>query len=106
MSNYSLFTCENGGKYLIPKEEMLTDEAMPLHHKLYLSETLIKDGDHSCYRYRLCSADMTRFVDTLEYGVECPRCHGRLRLCGMPVDAYTHGLYKCRHCDEDMRGRD
>ncbi|MBR3473949.1 MAG: hypothetical protein IKH34_02655 [Oscillospiraceae bacterium] len=57
------------------------------------------DGHHK-YRYRLHTKEPTRFEDTLEYDIGCPRCTSQLRLCGRPLDAYDHGLYKCQVCDK------
>ena len=56
-------------------------------------------------RYRLRTCDPTRFVETLDYDIECPHCHDQLRLCGMAVDAMTHGLYRCKRCDDEAERR-
>ena len=71
-----------------------------------MTEYLTKDDRRKVYyRYRLRTCDPTRFTDTLEYDLKCPHCNGDLRLCGLPLDATTHGLYKCRRCDEATERR-
>ena len=105
MANYSLFAFKKGGKYLMSKEEMVSDEYMPERFPMYLTDSIVKEDDHIMFRYRLRPADMVRFTDTLEFDIECPKCHDKMRLCGLPVDAYTHGLYKCRRCDAEAKRR-
>ena len=46
-----------------------------------------------------------RTAETLDYDIECPHCHDQLRLCGMAVDAMTHGLYRCKRCDDEAERR-
>ena len=105
MSNYALYPYKQGGKCLHPKNEWITAEYMPERFKIYMTDKVIEDGYKLFRRYRLRTAEPTRFTDTLEYDIECPYCRDKLRFCGMPVDAYTHGLYKCRRCDETEERR-
>lgn len=104
MSTYVLNAYKKGGNYLIPTATMNTEEYVRESHGLSLGESLVKDKDGvTVHRYRLFSKDYTRFTDTLDYDIQCPHCRNTLRLCGMPVDANTHGLYKCRTCDNERR---
>ena len=71
-----------------------------------LPEHIFGNEDGKLYRrYRLRTCDPTRFVETLDYDIECPHCHDQLRLCGMAVDAMTHGLYRCKRCDDEAERR-
>lgn len=105
MRNYTFYNYK-GGKTLFPKNDWLTEEYLAEHEKIFMTEYLTKDDRRKVYhRYRLRTCDPTRFTDTLEYDLKCPHCNGNLRLCGLPLDATTHGLYKCRHCDEATERR-
>lgn len=100
MSSYSLHPYIKGGHFLLSRHEFIVEESMPDHFSVYMTDSLVKDGSAIYFRYRLHTSDVMRFTDTLEYDIQCPRCSDKLRLCGMPADAYTHGLYKCPTCDE------
>lgn len=101
MSVYTLHPYKKGGNYLMPGATMNTEEYVRDTYSLSLVESLVEDEDgDTVHRYRLYSKDYMRFTDTLDYDIGCPRCQSSLRLCGLPVDANTHGLYKCRACDE------
>lgn len=105
MRNYTFYNYK-GGKTLFPKNDWLTEEYLAEHEKIFMTEYLAKDERRKIYhRYRLRTCDPTRFTDTLEYDLKCPHCSGDLRLCGLPLDATTHGLYKCRRCDEATERR-
>lgn len=71
-----------------------------------MTEHLV-DNDGKLYRrYRLRTCDPTRFVETLDYDIECPHCHGiSFASAGMAVDAMTHGLYRCKRCDDEAERR-
>ncbi len=93
MTNYTFVNYKNT-KSLIPKEIRLAEEHLSETEPLFMTEHLV-DNDGKLYRrYRLRTCDPPRFVETLDYDIECPRCHNQLRLCGMAVDAMTHGLYR------------
>jgi ribosomal protein L37AE/L43A len=97
------FTNYNGGKLLIPKNAMLTEEYLMDHGRLFMTEIPVKDDWGRTYRrYRLKSGEAMRFSNTLEYDIECPNCHDKMRICDLPMDRHTHGLYKCRRCDEKV----
>lgn len=95
-----------GGNYLQPNEAFKTEEYLSEHESRFLSEYLV-EGNHGRFysRYRFRTCEPTRFADTLEYNIRCPHCQDKLRLCGLPVDSLTHGLYKCRRCDEEKERR-
>ena len=98
--------CTKGGKTLFPKNDWLTEAHLAEHEKIFMTEYLANDDRRKVYhRYRLRTCDPTRFTETLEYDLKCPHCNGDLRLCGLPLDATTHGLYKCRRCDEATERR-
>ena len=102
MSSFAFFTHNKGGTVLFPKNDLLSEEYLAEHARLYMTDHLARDdGGRTYFRYRLKSCGPMRFTDTLEYDIKCPRCHGDLRLCGMPLDSTTHGLYKCRRCDKE-----
>ena len=101
MGNYSLHNYK-GGKRLFPKNEWLTEEYLEEHEPFFMTEQFVKDGFKTYSRFRFRTCEPMRFTDTLEYDLECPRCRGTLRLCDMPRDVKTHGLYKCRRCDDEM----
>ena len=104
MTNYTFVNYKNT-KSLIPKEVWLTAEHLSETEPLFMTKHLI-DNDGKLYRrYRLRTCDPTRFVETLDYDIECPHCHDQLRLCGMAVDAMTHGLYRCKRCDDEAERR-
>ena len=106
MNNYRLIAYKKGGKYMIPNNAWRTEEYLEQHCSLFMTEHLVKgDWGRTYHRYRLRTCEPTRFTDTLEYDIECPVCHDRLRLCGLPLDSTTHGLYKCRHCDKEAERR-
>ena len=106
MENYTLSAYKKGGHYLIPKNAWKTEEYMAEHEKLFLTDYLVKGNwDRTYHRYRLRTCEPTRFTDTLEYDIECPQCHDKLRLCGLPLDSTTHGLYKCTSCDKRVERR-
>ena len=101
MSIYTLNPYKKGSNYLMPGPTMNTEEYIRDTCSLSLGESLATDENgNTVHRYRLYSKDYMRFTDTLDYDISCPQCHSQLRLCGLPVDANTHGLYKCRACDE------
>ena len=105
MRNYTFYNYK-GGKTLFPKNDCLTEAYLAEHEKIFMTEYLANDDWRKVYhRYRLRTCDPTRFTDTLEYDLKCPHCNGDLRLCGLPLDATTHGLYKCRRCDEATERR-
>lgn len=106
MSSFTFYTYNKGAKVLFPKDAMRTEEYLAEHERLFMTDHLAKDDRGKNYfRYRLKSCEPMRFTDTLEYDIKCPRCHGDLRLCGMPLDSMTHGLYKCRRCDKEIERR-
>ena len=83
----------------------LTNQRKIIYEYAVMTEHLV-DNDGKLYRrYRLRTCDPTRFVETLDYDIECPHCHDQLRLCGMAVDAMTHGLYRCKRCDDEAERR-
>ena len=101
MKAYPLSAYKKGGHYLIPQNTFNTDEYDREHNCLCLREIIENDGyGRTQARYRLYSRDYMRFTDTLEYDIQCPRCGSTLRLCGLPLDANNHGLYKCRNCSK------
>lgn len=101
MKTYPLNAYKKGGHYLIPQNTVNTDEYLREHNDLCLREIIESDEyGHTQAKYRLYSRDYMRFTDTLEYDIQCPRCRSTLRLCGMPVDANNHGLYKCPNCNK------
>ena len=101
MSSFTFYTYKKGSNTLFPKNASRTEEYLADHERIFMTDHLVKDDRGRTYfRYRLKSRDPMRFTDTLEYDIKCPRCQGDLRLCGMPLDSTTHGLYKCRRCDE------
>lgn len=105
MNSYTFYTYR-GGKILFPKNEWLTEEHLAAHRKFFMTEHFVDDDWGKTYRrYRLRTGEPTRFVDTLEYDIICPHCNNDLRLCGLPLDSTTHGLYRCRHCDEENERR-
>ena len=104
MSNYT-FVKYPGGNYLLSKECWKTEDYLAENADLFMCEHLVKDRGRLYSRYRVRSCKPMRFTDTLEYDIECPHCHDKLRLCGMPVDSTNHGLYKCRRCDDETRKR-
>ena len=105
MRNYTLIAYK-GGNYLLPREAFKTEEYLSEHEPRFLSEYHVKgSGSKSFRRYRFCTCEPTRFSDTLEYDIRCPHCQDTLRLCGLPIDSLTHGLYKCRRCDEETERR-
>ena len=106
MKTYPLLAYKKGGTYLIPTSTWNTDEYLREHNDLCLQEHLVNDGHGNMQRrYRLFSRNYMRFADTLEYDIKCPHCNNKLRLCGNPVDANYHGLYKCRVCDNERSAR-
>ena len=101
MTAYPLIVPEKG-KYLHPVSCSNTAEFVMEERSVCLVEHLVVEGyGRYKYRYRLHTKEPTRFEDTLEYDIGCPRCQGHLRLCGRPLDAYDHGLYKCPICEKD-----
>lgn len=100
MSSYALHPYKTGGKVLRPQNVLISEEYMPRSFGIYLTDSLIKDGYQHYYRYRLHTSEPKRFLDTMEYDIECPHCSGKLKLCGYPIDEYTHGEYSCPRCDE------
>ena len=89
------------GKYLTPVSTSNTAEYVMENHSVSLVEHLVEEGyGRYKYRYRLHTQEPNRFEATLEYDIGCPRCQGHLRLCGRPLDAYDHGLYKCPICEK------
>lgn len=101
MTNYTFVNYKNT-KSLIPKEVWLTAEHLSETEPLFMTEHLV-DNDGKLYRrYRLRTCDPTRFVETLDYDIECPHCHDQLRLCGMAVDAMsaTTGAFCAPAADE------
>lgn len=106
MNNYTLSAYKKGGSYLIPINTWKTEEYLAEHERRFMTEYLVKDERGRTYhRYRLRTCEPTRFADTLEHDIECPYCRDKLRLCGLPLDSTTHGLYKCRRCDEKAERR-
>ena len=106
MNNYTLTAYKKGGTYLIPMNAWKTEEYLAEHEPRFMTEYLAKgDWGRNYRRYRLRTCEPTWFADTLEYDIECPYCRDKLRLCGLPLDSTTHGLYKCKSCDkrEDRR---
>ena len=100
MNAYPLIVPEKG-KYLAPVSTSNTADYVKETRDMSLLEHVVDDGNgHHKYRYRLLTKEPTRFEDTLEYDIGCPRCTSQLRLCGRPLDAYDHGLYKCPVCDK------
>lgn len=100
MKVYGLFVPAEG-KYLAPKSSGNTDEFVMENNDMCLVEHCVDAGYGKYkYRFRLHTGQPARFEDTLEYDIACPRCHTYLRLCGRPLDAYDHGLYKCPACDK------
>ena len=68
------FTNYNGGKVLQPKNEMLTEEYLMNHGKLFMTEMLVKDSwGRTYHRYRLMSGEPMRFSSTLEYDIRSAR---------------------------------
>ena len=105
MRNYT-FSTYKGGKTLFPQDAWKVEEYLAEHERRFMTEYYVKDDRGRTYsRYRFRTCDPTRFADTLEYDIECPHCHDKLRLCGLPLDSVTHGLYKCRRCDEKVERR-
>lgn len=104
MSNYTLVNFKDRN-YLRPKHSWQTQDYLAEHETLFMTEHFIENGCKHYSRYRVRSCEPIRFTDTLEYDIECPHCHDKLRLCGLPVDSTTHGLYKCRRCDEETDDR-
>ena len=100
MSAYGLII-PSRGRYTRPTHSFSTEEYVKAHNTMCLIDRLI-DGPHGQlkHRYRLHTREATRFEDTLEYDIACPRCSGMLRLCGGPLDYYDQGLYKCDICDK------
>jgi len=100
MNAYPLIVPEKG-KYLAPVSTSNTADYVRETRDMSLIEHVVDDGNgHHKYRYRLHTKEPTRFEDTLEYDIGCPRCTSQLRFCGRPLDAYDHGLYKCPVCDK------
>lgn len=100
MKAYALYVPPKG-KHLTPKDGLNTAEFVLENNDMSLVEHCVEAGyGQYKYRYRLHSQHPVRFEDTLEYDIACPRCHTCLRLCGRPLDAYDHGLYKCPTCDK------
>ena len=99
MNAYPLIVPEKG-KYLAPVSTSNTADYVKETRDMSLIEHVVDDGNgHHKHRYRLHTKEPTRFEDTLEYDIGCPQCTSQLRLCGRPLDAYDHGLYKCPVCD-------
>lgn len=74
MTNYTFVNYKNT-KSLIPKEVWLTAEHLSETEPLFMTEHLV-DNDGKLYRrYRLRTCAPTRFVETLDYDIECPHCH-------------------------------
>lgn len=105
MKSY-IFSNYKGGKTLYPKDSWNVEEYLAEHESRFMTEYDVKDEHGKTYkRYRFRTCDPAKFVDTLEYDIECPHCHDKLRLCGLPLDSLNHGLYKCRRCDEKAERR-
>ena len=104
MKNYYLNAYKRGN-YMVPNEALLNDEYMESHCSVFLSEFYVKDGSRVYNRYRLRTSKPEGYVDTFEYDIKCPHCQDTLRLCGLPLDSTTHGLYKCRRCDQEEKRR-
>jgi len=104
MKTYPLFAFKSGGRYLTAGSTSSTDEYIRETNELSLIEYLVDEGfGKTARRYRLFTRTPMSFADSLEYDIACPHCSSQLRLCGNQIDSTTHGLYKCRHCDEEGR---
>ena len=101
MKAYPLIVPEKG-KYLAPVSTSTTVEFVKENREMSLIEHMIDGSDgYYKFRFRLHTRKPASFEDTLEYDIGCPRCTtAKLRLCGRPLDAYDHGLYKCPVCDK------
>ncbi len=100
MKAYGL-TVSGSGKHARPVSGFSSTEFVMETSRMSLVERLIANGSgRHVYRFRLHTREPMRYEDTLDYDIACPRCGNTLRLCGRPLDAYDHGLYKCPVCDE------
>lgn len=100
MAAYGL-TIPKTGRYIHPSHTGNTAEYVKEHYEMSLVDHLVSNGSGNCvHRYRLHTRRASRFEDTLEYDIACPRCSSMLRICGKPLDYYDHGLYKCPVCDK------
>lgn len=100
MRAYEFHNYKNGN-YLLPVHTFCTGEYVKEHCDMSLVEHIVSGqyGKYK-YRYRLHTYYPTRFEDTLDYDVACPRCNCKMRLCGGPLDSHDQGLYKCPRCEK------
>ena len=89
--------------HLEAKDSYLSDEYIESYYDLYLEQILIRNNDGGVDSYYwLQSKEPMKSTDTLRYDIDCPRCKGRLRIVGFPIDSHNHCLYRCPHCQKNI----
>ena len=89
--------------HLEAKETYLMDDYIERNYDLYFREILIRNNNGGVDRYfKLKSKLPMKSENTLKYDIDCPRCKGRLRIVGFPIDSHSHCLYRCPHCQKNI----
>ena len=101
MAVYPLHTYNKKSKTLFSNSSFYTEECAQRLCSWYLTDHLTKDdrGNH-VYTYRLHSHEPRTFADFMQYDIECPRCHHRLRPVQNALNYHDLALYTCPKCNE------
>lgn len=86
---------------LVPQNSFYSDEHAAKMCSWYLTDHPVKD-EHGCVQqtYRLHSCKHRSFADFMQYDVECPKCHQRLRPIQNALNSHDLALYTCTKCNK------
>ena len=86
---------------LVPQHSSYSEEYASRMCSWYLTDHLYRDEDGVVRsNYRLHSNKHRSFADFMQYDVECPKCHQRLRPIQNALNSHDLALYTCPKCNK------
>lgn len=101
MAVYPLHTNNEKSKTMFPSSSLYSEEYAQRVCSWYLTDQWTRDdkGKYT-HAYRLHSSEPRTFADFMQYDIECPCCHQRLRPVQNALNYHDLALYACPNCNK------